>query len=173
MKTKLCKSCKKEIPKWLLSACSPKCQEKLKKEKEKEKKKIMKEKKAVSISVLTMKADKIFGEYIRTRDSLKTTGTKDKCVCITCGETVWNIQCGHFITRSAKSTRWEEKNAHWQCPKCNCWWAGRQYEHGKAIDRMYWEWTANLILRLSNEPEKLTAEFIKEIIRKYEEKLEN
>jgi hypothetical protein len=116
---------------------------------------------------LTIKADKIFWEYIRKRDSIKTTLSPDKCVCVTCWETVDNIQCGHFVTRASRSTRWQEQNASWQCPACNCWGWGRQYEHGVAIDRKYWEWTADRLIRLWHEPQKVTREFLEEIIKEF------
>lgn len=174
MKTKHCKYCWKEIPKWLANVCSIKCLKKWQEQKEKERKKIAREKKSVSISVLTIKADKIFSEYIRKRDALKTTWSLEKCVCITCWELkdYSQFDCWHFISRSSRSTRWEEKNCNAQCKVCNNWWSGRQYEHGKAIDRKYWEWTADLLVRLGNEPQKVTREFLQEIIRKYTDKLE-
>jgi len=37
------------------------------------------------------------------------------------------------VSRASRSTRYEEKNANGQCPACNCWGWGRQYEHGIAI----------------------------------------
>lgn len=174
MKQKLCKQCWKEFYQFSTTQnmCSQKCKDKYDKEKEKNKKKIEREKKKVSVSALTKKADKIFSEYIRTRDNLKTSGTLEKGVCITCWETSHSIQCWHFITRARKSVRWNEYNANGQCPWCNCWWWWRQYEHWLAIDNKYWLWTAETILKISNSDFKLTREYLESIIKEFSEKLD-
>ena len=165
--TKPCKNCQKQMPKWLNNCCSDKCSNRYKDLREKEKRKTVREKKSVSIKILTNKADIIFSRYIRTRDSLQTTLSHDKCVCITCLEVVDNIQCWHFVSRASRSTRWEEKNANGQCPACNCWGWGRQYEHGLAIDLKYWSWIADILIKLWHEPEKMTREFLEGIIGKF------
>jgi len=59
---------------------------KLKKEKVKQKKQEKRIKRLESIPVLKKKLDTIFSKYIRTRDSLLSTQTLDKCECITCKE---------------------------------------------------------------------------------------
>lgn len=175
IKMKICRHCKKEFDAsfTLNTCCSPRCISKYLEAKDKEKRKVLREKKKVSLSVLTIKADKIFGEYIRKRDSIKTTLSFDKCVCVTCSETVDNIQCWHFITRASRSTRWQEQNANGQCPKCNCWWGGRQYEHGLEIDKRYGEGTAERLVRLWHEPQKVTRELLEDIIRKFTDKIED
>ncbi len=156
-----CKRCGKEFQPYKTTdkVCSPKCAKKLKEEKEKEKRKIKREKKAVSIKALTIKADLIFWKYIRARDS----------ACVTCGSTE-NAQCGHFVSRSYKAVRWDEKNAHKQCYACNVCNHGRQWEHGQYIDQKYWEGTADSLFKKANSPFKLTSDFLLEVIKEYEEK---
>ena len=141
---------------------------KIKKVKEKEKAVIRKvrttQKKRFSRSNLVKEADRVFSLYVRKRDRGDT--------CITCGAN-WDesFQCWHFMSRRHLSTRWMERNAHGQCPKCNLWGAGEQYTHGKWIDGMYWEWTADLITRLANEVTQVTDEEIIGYIQKYYELL--
>ena len=53
-------------------------------------------------------ADKWMSQYIRLRDKR----------CYICGSRE-NLQCGHLITRSKYSTRWDESNCRAQCRSCN------------------------------------------------------
>lgn len=86
------------------------------------------------------KADKYFSLYIRERDKNKP--------CITCGQYSDKKDCGHFISRRFEATRFDEKNSHGQCIKCNRFEYGNQYEHGKQIDLIHGEGTAdNLLLK--------------------------
>lgn len=65
--------------------------------------------------------DKYYSKYVR----LKYT-TVNGCKCYTCGITHdWKImQCGHFISRRNKATRWLLDNLRPQCKACN------QIKHG-------------------------------------------
>ena len=60
------------------------------------------------------RADTAFSRYIRARDNW---------VCFICGKTGYDrdgvLQCGHLITRSKHSVRWDERNAACQCSGCN------------------------------------------------------
>ncbi len=80
------------------------------------------------------KADRYFSSFIRERD-------KDK-PCVTCGKYTDKKDCGHFISRRFESTRFDEKNSHGQCQKCNRFEYGNQFEHGIKIDDMYGDGTA-------------------------------
>ena len=53
---------------------------------------------------------------------------------------------GHFLSRRFESTRFDEKNVHGQCQKCNRFEYGNQYEHGKRIDEIYGKGTADDLL---------------------------
>lgn len=135
-----------------------------KKTSEKQRIKVKKEKltdkKRFSRSNLIKEADRIASLYVRERDRGKP--------CVTC-LSEWNefIQNWHFASRRHLSTRWHEKNMHGQCPHCNCWWAGEQFKHWLAIDRMYWIGTAEHIMRLALSIEKVTDDEILHYIRLY------
>lgn len=65
-----------------------------------------------------------FSLYVRTRDSLLTTGTLDACLCITCGARkprlgVDCIQAGHFIPGRGNAVLFSEDGVHGQCGYCN------------------------------------------------------
>jgi len=180
MRTFKCKWCRKKTPVdtelinvWIYRFDSKKCRldfNRAKARKEKEKivtRKIKaKAKKANSVSSLTKKADKLYSEYIRKRDAIWTTWTLDRIICITCWETKDYIQfdCGHFVTRANKSTRWDYLNSNAQCKVCNNWGSWRQYEHWKAIDKKYWEWTADKIMQKWRTIFKLNSIYLQEKI---------
>lgn len=139
-----------------------KAREQLRKKKEKEKNRKTKklENKRFSRQNLIKEADRVFSIYIRERDR--------GVPCITCWKS-WeeNHQCGHFMSRRHLATRWTEKNAHGQCPKCNMWGAGEQYLHALAIEKKYGEWTAERIKNLAESTDKVTDDEVLEVIRKY------
>ena len=78
------------------------------------------------------KIDKVFHEYIRRRDAHNNTGN---CGCVSCGKTIHfsESDAGHFISRKYLITRYDERNVHAQCRKCNRFEYGRQYEYSIAL----------------------------------------
>tara|TARA_R100001480_G_C4607629_1_gene164205 strand:+ start:68 stop:466 length:399 start_codon:yes stop_codon:yes gene_type:complete len=78
------------------------------------------------------KIDKVFHEYIRRRDVDNNTGY---CECVSCGKTIHfsESDAGHFISRKYLITRYDERNVHAQCRKCNRFEYGRQYEYSIAL----------------------------------------
>ena len=107
------------------------------------------------------KADKYFSAYIRKRDENKP--------CITCGKYA-KKDAGHFISRRFEATRFDEKNVHGQCIKCNRFEYGNQFEHGKAIDRIYGDGTADFLLQRSKMLCKRSAADYEYIAQEYKEK---
>src|SRR5688572_10607445 len=93
---------------------------------------------------LITKLDTMFSLFIRLRDSDKNGIVK----CITCGDFkhYTEVDAGHFITRENMGTRWEECNCNGQCPHCNRFKSGKQFEHGLAIDRKHGPGTASKLL---------------------------
>jgi hypothetical protein len=111
------------------------------------------------------KAWKAFSDYIRLRDSLKTTGTPDYCKCITCGKVVpyEQIQCGHAIGGRTSGFLFDEELCRGQCRSCNvdhggeyqmfkyklvqkhgeAWWAMK--EQAKRTSAQYTEFDYELI----------------------------
>lgn len=100
---------------------------------------------------LIRKLDDVFSDFIRIRDS----DDQGICKCITCGDLKhWTqMDCGHFVTRDNYGCRWEEENCNAQCPHCNRFKSGLQYEHGLAIDKKYKKpGTANLLVIKGKSP---------------------
>jgi len=162
----LCKDCKKEPRMGSLQSRCIKCQKsrlRAKEQAKKERLKIKRLKHKERPAALKKKLDIIFSKYIRLRDKGNP--------CVTCGAPwEFNHQNGHFISRRHFATRWDEINAHSQCPKCNLWGAGEQFAHANAIDLMYGKGTAQSIADCSHGIFKPTTEFLKEKIAYYEAK---
>jgi len=118
-----------------------------------------------------MKRDNLdiqFSRYIRLRDSDDTGHGK----CCTCGKVLYykEAHCGHFISRRHQSTRWDEQNTSLQCPGCNTFNQGRQYEFSLYIDKKYGMGTAEKILLRSRQLSKI-GDFEKKIMAKEYKKL--
>lgn len=132
-----------------------------------------KKKKVKTVKKLEEELWKIFSEYIRRRDAKRFSGG-DTGKCITCQKKGhWKqFDCGHFISRKFKATKFDEKNNHLQCKACNGpYGSGKQYEHGREIDRMYGAGTADLILMKSRQNCKRGAFEYEILIEEYKQKL--
>ena len=80
----------------------------------------MKRKKRDTVASLRRKLDRVFSEYIRLRDTAGSAafGT---ALCCSCGRRFhWtDMDAGHYISRGKAATRYDERNVHAQCQRCN------------------------------------------------------
>lgn len=99
-----------------------------------------------TIGKLDAKLWKLFSEYIRRRDALKFSGA-DRVQCITCPHTghYKEFDCGHFQPRQHMGTKFDEKNNHAQCGKCNAFEGGEQVKYARVIDKLYGKGTSELL----------------------------
>mgnify|MGYP003125457501 CR=1 FL=1 len=109
----------------------------------------MPKKKKRTVSVAKKDAWKAFSEYIRLRDAIKTTKSKTRCRCITCGNVypiAWQrdgvyTQAGHAIDGRAKNILFDEDLVNGQCSACNCVHNGRLSEYALImLERYGKEW---------------------------------
>jgi hypothetical protein len=115
------------------------------------------------------KADKKFSEYIRRRDADKD-GYIKCCTCPT--KKHWKeMDCGHFISRRYEATRHNDKNAGPQCPHCNRFNQGKQFEFAKYVDKRWGEGTADELLLLSKWICKRNQYDYEMIAQEYDEKI--
>jgi hypothetical protein len=75
-----------------------------------------------------------FSLYIRTRDSLLTTGSLRQCVCVTCGRKRPRlgkgcIQAGHFLAGRTGAVLFSEIGVNGQCYGCNIGKGGHYVEY--------------------------------------------
>ena len=97
---------------------------------------------------LVAKADKLFSEYVRLRDSVDGYGE-----CITCGKRLHYkaAHAGHFQKRKHYSTRWEEENVNLQCAGCNTYNDGEQYQYAKALELKYGDGTSDKLHQMARD----------------------
>lgn len=122
-------------------------------------------KRSKNIKTAKATADQWFSKYIRLRDC----DHRGRVICISCGSDLhWQeVDAGHFISRRYMATRYEPKNCHAQCVKCNQYGAGEQYKHALAIDHRYGEGTAGFLLDLSKEITKYNKQQLMDIANVY------
>ena len=109
--------------------------------------------------------DRVFSEYIRRRD-VNSDGFGE---CISCNKGIHFTEsdAGHFISRQHLSTRWDERNVHLQCRKCNRFEYGRQYEYSIKIGSE----TAEELLQLSRQAQKFSDAELLDLYDLFNEKL--
>lgn len=115
---------------------------------------------------------KTFSEWIRRRDAYRFSGG-DIVKCITCKHVEhWKkFDCGHFVSRRHKATKYSENNNHAQCKGCNGFGAGQQYKYSIALDKMYGNGTAAKIELKSRTTLKWGKFEFKMLDNQYKEKL--
>ena len=112
------------------------------------------------------KIDKVFHEYIRRRDADNNTGY---CNCISCNKPIHYTEsdAGHLISRGKLITRWDERNVHSQCRKCNRFEGGRQLEYSFNVGIEL----AQELLFTSRQTFKLMEHEYQELFEKFRDKL--
>tara|TARA_R110002012_G_scaffold197522_2_gene366072 strand:+ start:2524 stop:2931 length:408 start_codon:yes stop_codon:yes gene_type:complete len=114
--------------------------------------------------------DAIFSKFIRMRAS-DDSGYAE---CFTCGKTSrWKEgDAGHFMSRGAYSTRWNETNVQFQCKRCNIFQNGQQYLYSVALDGRYGGGTADALYTLSKQTRKFSEGELRAMIEIYKDKVE-
>jgi hypothetical protein len=117
-----------------------------------------------SRKTLVKNLDTIFSTYIRRKDAIDDIAT-----CVTCGKKdhYKNLQCGHFMSRSNYSTRWEENNVGVQCYGCNISRSGEQYKFSQYLGDML----SNEMFVKSKQTVKFADEDLINLIKYYTEKV--
>lgn len=125
-------------------------------------------------SVKISNADKWFSKFVRVRDTASVTADGVPMArCITCGklyDVVHEMDAGHFIKRDRKGTRFNEKNCHAQCKRCNNHRSGEEFAHALAIDRLYGKGTAERLYALGSARCRLTKDDLDRIADEYRNK---
>lgn len=82
-------------------------------------------------------ADRVFSQYIR----LKHSDNRGYCYCVTCWDRVFrkDAQNWHYRTRSCLKYRFDERNCHPQCYKCNVLLSGNYRNYHIYMVKTYWE----------------------------------
>lgn len=171
-----CKICRSEFePRsaWQ-KACSPDCAltiAKLDRENKERKEQKARKESIKTRSDYIKEAQAAFNAYIRARDAMQ--------LCISCHVYLPSIyapsggkfDCGHYRSvGSAPHLRFNEKNAHGQCKKCNRYGAGRAVDYRIGLIKRIGVQTVEE-LEAENAPRKWTIEELKQIKIVYKTKL--
>lgn len=123
------------------------------------------------------KAWDAFSAFIRARDAIKTTGSIDNCVCVTCGRTKPTfrgscIQAGHFVPGRSNAVLFDEECTNGQCYGCNCGQGGMWVEYEEVMLLRHGFDKVEEMKRRRQKVVKYTAAEYKEIELKYKQKLQ-
>ena len=117
-----------------------------------------------------------FSKFIRLRDSIRTTGTKDNCRCVTCGNmkpsftTEDCIQAGHWLGGRTGKNLFDENAVHGQCTRCNKYLHGNNANYTEYMMERYGQEECDRITRQANTSHRYAACEFREISDKYREK---
>lgn len=167
IKLRTCTGCTKEKPVFANIKGKPYCEVCSKKEKAKIAKEKRKEKREKKREVITeKKLDTLVSKVIRT-----LYGDR----CCTCSNLLEfsKLHCGHALSRRFRVTRFNPQNLSSQCPTCNLFFQGMQYEFGKYINRFHGEGTMEKLTELSMSDIKIGVIERKELYKIFEEALEH
>jgi len=114
---------------------------------------------------LKRRADKEFSKYIRERD---------EGVCYTCGvkKPIAQMQAGHFVTRACHALRWDERNVHCQCFRCNIPLKGNLDTYAFKLTQEYGPKILEEFQREKNVIFKINRFFLENLIKIYKNKRE-
>ena len=131
----------------------------------------MKDEAKNTITYLKNKAWKAFSKYIRLRDAIKTTGTKEYCVCISCNKKTEFalIQAGHLISGREGSVLFDEEIVNGQCYRCNMHLKGNYEPYLEKMIQRHGLERVEEMLAQKKEVRKYTREDYKEIEEKYKQ----
>lgn len=180
MKPKKCKACKGEFQPFLSmqKACSPMCAISIAKTEEAKKERADTRARKLALKTKSqwlIDAQKVFNKYIRARDK--------KQACISCGInsadnsfTGGKYDTGHFFSVGAHpAMRFDERNAHKQCVKCNRNLSGNIHNYRiNLIEKMgrkaFHEFEAQAY---QAKPKKYSIDDLKELIKYYRQKIKD
>ena len=114
---------------------------------------------------------KDFSKYIRLRDCLKTTGSKNSGRCITCGKVfpIEKLQAGHFLAGRNASILFHEDMVNAQCMACNVFLHGNIEEYYPIMLEKYGQSKIDEWKVLKNQTHRWTKEELKEIRQKFKD----
>lgn len=114
---------------------------------------------------IVKKLDTVFSQYIRKRYA----DERGYAECFTCGKVdhVSKLHAGHFQSRKHYATRWDEVNVQVQCPKCNLFGQGEQFNFGVNLDKKYGTGTADELQQKARQTVKLSNDDLNKMIEKF------
>ncbi len=123
-----------------------------------------------TIAQLKRKLDEVFSLFIRAKDSVNGYNR-----CITCGvrKLIKELHCGHFISRTHLSLRWDERNCWPQCPACNLFHEGEKPTYALRLIEKYGHKAFKDLVKRGNEVKQWRVKELEAMIEEYKTKLKN
>jgi len=127
--------------------------------------------KVKKLSSVKREAWVVFSRYIRLRDCLRTTGSKDYGECITCNNQFEfkDLDAGHFIPGRHNANLFSERGVNAQCRVCNRFKGGNQLEYRRQIVKLYGLGADEELEKEAKEIKKYTIAELEELKRYYQE----
>ena len=115
----------------------------------------------------------VFSRYIRMRDGLRTTGTTEWGLCVTCGKRYHFklLQAGHFISGRHNSNLFLEEGVHAQCYNCNINLRGNTLEYRRKIIQLYGTGADEKLEFIAKQTKKFTTWELDELKKYFEGKI--
>lgn len=119
---------------------------------------------------LVNKLDKIYSRYIRYKESIDGAAT-----CITCDKSfnVAQMDCGHYIPRRFMSLRYDERNTHPQCVRCNRFEQGNIDVYTIKIIGLYGSGIIDEFNKIRNSNNKVSTPELESKLEYYSKKLKD
>ena len=117
---------------------------------------------------LIKELDKVYSIYIRSENAVDNVAE-----CYTCGKKEnWKyMDCGHYISRKVKSTRWYKKNTKPQCKRCNVFMEGNKPTFALKLKKEYGSGILEELDQLSHIIVKYSKEKLQSLIFYYKRKI--
>jgi hypothetical protein len=107
-----------------------------------------------------------FSIYIRSKDADFQGYTK----CYTCGKRIhWKLEtdAGHYIKRSYKALKFDERNVRPQCKRCNMYMDGNQDEFADHLELDYGHGILQELKALKYQEKRFTRIELESLITHY------
>jgi len=121
------------------------------------------------LSTVKNKADKIFSEYIRRKNATSF----GMCQCVSCGSwhAISECDAGHYISRNHMATRYDERNVHPQCRRCNRFQNGNMSGYSLYMLKHYGETILLELNKLQHTVKKFQVEELQDMIKGWQKEL--
>lgn len=123
----------------------------------------------MSVSRALKTTDQVFSWYIRR----KYADNFGRNTCITCGSiNDWQkMDAGHYVSRGVKSLRFDERNVHPQCQRCNRFREGVKDEYALKLQEMYGKNILKELQKEKNKTKQWTEQELKVLRKELREKM--
>jgi len=135
--------------------------------------------KTYTVTKAKKKACAKFSMYIRTRDAWRTTGTFERCKCVTCDREYplkgarGGLQAGHFIQGRMNSILYDERGVFAQCYGCNVMKKGNMVKFYKFMLKEHGQEVIDELEELGGQTKQMKAFEHIEIFETYKKKLKD